>query len=219
MFTTSTRGKSATAKSAAALAAAALVLGACSANQESSAGQPTAPAGSTVTASDDDNVTMKDGWVRANTPDMTAVFGALHNPTDTALQLVSVDTDVAARAELHETVESAGSSMMREAAGGLTIPAGGDLVLAPGGYHIMLMDLAKPVIVGQRVALTLHFDDGSVARVTASGRAFEGANEEYSAEDHGTMGSGSDGMAGMTGAAGSAGMTAPQTPVATAGAN
>jgi len=43
----------------------------------------------------------------------------------------------------------------------LAIPAHGQVVLAPGGYHLMLMHAVAPVVPGTRVRLTLEFSDGS----------------------------------------------------------
>lgn len=195
---------------AASIAVAALFLGACSSDGESGDAQSTTADGTATAASTtasagngadnaasaEDGVILTDGWVRANSEEMTGVFGTIHNPTDSDLQLVSVDVDVDARAELHETVEEAGSSVMQEAKGGLTVPANGVLELKPGSYHIMLMDLDDAIEVGQTVTMTLHFSDGTAVKATANGRAFEGANEQYRATDHGSMGSGGDAMNG-----------------------
>lgn len=190
----------------ASVAVAALALAGCSSDGEDSASEATASGSSTAAAADsasgdeqtsESEVTLTDGWVRADKEMMTGIFGTLHNPTDKDLVLTSADVDVDARAEMHETVQDAGASVMQEAKGGLTIPAGGTLELKPGSYHIMLMELAEPVKIGQDITLTLHFEDGTTAEVTATGRAFEGANEEYRATDHGSMGSGESGMEGM----------------------
>ena len=40
----------------------------------------------------------------------------------------------------------------------LELPAGKLVQLVPGGYHIMLIDLAKPLVVGETFDLTLDFD-------------------------------------------------------------
>ena len=38
-------------------------------------------------------------------------------------------------------------------------PAGKPVELKPGGYHVMLMDLAQPLKEGDSVPLTLTFED------------------------------------------------------------
>ena len=45
------------------------------------------------------------------------------------------------------------------------IPAGGQVAFAPGGYHLMLLSLKASQTVGQKVPVTLVFDNGRKARV------------------------------------------------------
>lgn len=49
--------------------------------------------------------------------------------------------------------------VMQEVKGGLAIPAGGTVELAPGGYHVMLMELAEPLKEGTTFDLTLTFEN------------------------------------------------------------
>ncbi|HJE89829.1 MAG TPA: hypothetical protein K8V11_02305, partial [Dietzia timorensis] len=49
--------------------------------------------------------------------------------------------------------------------------------------HIMLVNLGEPITPGQDLKLTLHFSDGSESVTTVPARAFEGAQEEYHADD------------------------------------
>jgi len=57
-----------------------------------------------------------------------------------------------------------GVMRMRELADGLVVPAGERAVLEPGGYHVMFMDLAEPLVEGETVTATLRFAEaGRVA--------------------------------------------------------
>ncbi len=47
--------------------------------------------------------------------------------------------------------------IMKPLSGGLAIPSGRDIVLGPGGYHIMLQELAHPLAAGDSFPLVLHF--------------------------------------------------------------
>lgn len=47
--------------------------------------------------------------------------------------------------------------IMKPVSGGLAIPSGRDIVLGPGGYHIMLQELAHPLAAGDSFSLVLHF--------------------------------------------------------------
>ena len=49
---------------------------------------------------------------------------------------------------------------MRPLPAGLTVPPGGAAALAPGGRHVMLIGLRRPLGAGTIVPLTLHFAGG-----------------------------------------------------------
>ena len=68
--------------------------------------------------------------------------------------LVSVSSPVAARAELHNTTMEEGVMKMRPV-GRIELPAGKPVKLAPGGLHVMLIDLKQPLKPGDKVPLTL----------------------------------------------------------------
>ena len=52
-----------------------------------------------------------------------------------------------------------GGMMKMSAIDALALPAGKTVELKPGGYHVMLMDLAQPLKEGETVPLTLTFED------------------------------------------------------------
>jgi hypothetical protein len=61
-------------------------------------------------------------------------------------------------AELHRTVVEDGVARMLPVPE-LTIPAGGSVLLEPGGLHLMLFDPVQPLQQGDSVTLVLHRDD------------------------------------------------------------
>ncbi|WP_299023433.1 copper chaperone PCu(A)C [uncultured Dietzia sp.] len=124
-------------------------------------------------------VEFSDGWAKATDQKMTGVFGLITNPGSEDVHLVGVSSDIGTRQELHETVPGGSGMMMREKQDGFVIPAGGELVLQPGGNHIMLMDLTEPVTTGQSIDLTLEFADGTEQVITVSARDFQGGQEDY----------------------------------------
>lgn len=134
-----------------------------------------------------DAVTIADAWVKAADDGMSAAFGVLSNGSAAAVTVVSAASPASATLELHETVAGTDGQMaMREVDGGFTIPAAGTLALEPGGNHLMLMDLAAPLLPGDEVSFTLTFSDGSEREFTAPVKDFAGANETY--EGHGAHG-------------------------------
>ena len=72
---------------------------------------------------------------------------------------------------------------MQEKEGGFPLAAGEQLVLEPGGHHLMLMDLTAPLLPGDEVELILEFEDGTEHPLTATVKDFAGAQEHYAPED------------------------------------
>ena len=63
-----------------------------------------------------------------------------------------------AAVELHESINDNGVMKMEPHPEGFEIPAGGTLELKPGGKHVMLLGLVKPLAVGDTIELTLNFE-------------------------------------------------------------
>ncbi|MDH6195456.1 copper(I)-binding protein [Mycobacterium frederiksbergense] len=136
-----------------------------------------------------DMVEMNEQWASAADSGMAAVFGTLSNTGHHDVHIVSATSPAAGTVEIHEVVgATGGSKTMRPKEGGLTIPAGGTHDLAPGGDHLMLMELTAPLHPGADVEVTMVFEDGSTLPVTAQVRDFPGGNENYqpaAPQDHG----------------------------------
>lgn len=168
-----------------AAAAAVLALAACGTDAQSADTSPTA----TGASSAGESVVLEDGWVKSADSGMSAAFGELENTGDSDVTVVSVTSPASTAMELHETVENeSGQMVMREKADGFTIAAGTSLSLEPGGNHLMLMDLVKPVRAGDEVAFTLTFSDGSTYEFTVPAKDYSGANETYEGGEHMDMG-------------------------------
>lgn len=97
---------------------------------------------------------------------VTGCYMTLTSPV--ADTLVSVESPVAALAQIHESRMESNMMMMRELEAGLPLPAGEAVELKPGGNHIMLMGVREPIRSGQTVALTLTFATAAPVEVTAS---------------------------------------------------
>ncbi len=95
-------------------------------------------------------------WARATAPRQTVggAYVTLTSPVDD--RLVGASSPVG-RAEVHEMTMDGQVMRMREQKNGVALPAGKPVALAPGGYHIMLMDLQKPLVAGQVIAIQLRF--------------------------------------------------------------
>jgi hypothetical protein len=161
---------------ATALVAVAAVLAACG---SSSGGSSSSSAAAGVTA--------QDPWVKTASTGMTAAFVTLVNGTDKPDVLVSAATPAAGMVQLHEMVMQDGQMVMQEKKGGIEVPANGSAVLEPGGNHIMLMELAAPIKVGDDVTITLTFQSGATLQIVAPAKDYEGASESYNPSPSGSM--------------------------------
>lgn len=127
---------------------------------------PPAPAPAAEPAAD--SVHVADAWVRAMPPGSpnTGAFMSLHNAGASATAVVAATSDVAEKVELHTHVMEGGVAQMRPVE---RFELGADAMheLKPGGDHIMLIGLKGDLAVGQDVAVTLRFADGSEQLVTA----------------------------------------------------
>ena len=90
------------------------------------------------------------------TGERTAMYLTIINSGDAEDELIAVSTPVAGIAEIHRTVDDDGTMRM-EKVESVTIPAGATVRLAPGGYHVMLMELKDLLWAGDHVDATLHF--------------------------------------------------------------
>lgn len=110
-------------------------------------------------------ITVDHPWSRATPPAATTGAGYLElsNSGSTDDRLVSASSPAAAETQIHEMTVANGVMTMRQLAGGLAIPTGSEIVLKPGGYHVMLIDLKRPLKAGEDVPVTLRFEKaGSV---------------------------------------------------------
>lgn len=80
--------------------------------------------------------------------------------------LVGVKSDIAARTEVHESREVEGVMKMQHV-DALPLPANGEIMMQPGGYHIMLMGLKAPLTEGESFPVTLVFESGTEITVNA----------------------------------------------------
>lgn len=87
-----------------------------------------------------------------------AVFMRLVNKGGEPDRLVSGVTDVAQAVEIHETVIEADVMKMQMLADGLEVPAGGEVLLKPGSYHVMLIGIQRDLKVGDTFRLDLQFE-------------------------------------------------------------
>jgi copper(I)-binding protein len=111
------------------------------------------------------DVTVKDPWVRGTVAQQkaTGLFVQLTSSSDA--RLVSAASPAAGVVEIHEMAME-GNVMKMRAVPGLDLPAGKAVELKPGGYHVMLMDLKKPLKEGDSIEVTLTIEGKDQKRET-----------------------------------------------------
>jgi copper(I)-binding protein len=107
----------------------------------------------------DGGVEVKDYWGRPSPRVATngAFYMVLEGGSE-ADTLVAATTDACGTVELHTTVMNEGVMEMKMVEGGIEIPADGQVVMEPGGLHVMCIDKSVDFTVGTKISLTLDFE-------------------------------------------------------------
>ena len=103
---------------------------------------------------------LTDLWTRATPPNAPTAGGYLtiSNTGSEPDRLIAVASPQAANGDLHEMSVKDGVMTMRPVEGGLEIPAGQSVTLAPGGFHIMFISPKEPFVEGGKVPVVLTFE-------------------------------------------------------------
>ena len=114
------------------------------------------------------DLVISQAWSRA-TPGGAKVGGGfltIENKGTAPDRLIGGTSDVASKVEVHEMSMNNGVMTMRPLEKGLTIDPGRTVKLAPGGYHLMLMNLKNPLKQGDKLAIGLEFEKAGKVQVS-----------------------------------------------------
>lgn len=103
---------------------------------------------------------ISNGFTRAMPPAARTGGGFLSitNTGATDDRLLAVRSPQAGKMELHDMTMRNDVMVMREIIGGLLLPAGETVHLAPGGKHMMFLQVETPFVKGTEVQITLQFE-------------------------------------------------------------
>lgn len=106
-----------------------------------------------------DPITIERPYARASAPGQMVGGGfmTIVHQGSSEDRLVSATTPIAREVQIHTMNMDGGVMRMRPVEGGLAIPAGGRVVLQPGGLHLMFMDISAPLVAGTTFPVTLRF--------------------------------------------------------------
>ncbi len=111
---------------------------------------------------------VEDAYVRATPPNLpnSAAFMVLKNSSNENISVVKATSNVSKNVELHTHDMKDGVMKMYQVPK-IDIPAKAETILKPGGFHVMLIGLHKPLKVGEKVTFTLELSNGETKTVTA----------------------------------------------------
>ena len=106
-------------------------------------------------------IEVKNAWVRAAVPGQSATGAFMTITHKDGARLVRGTSPVAGVTEIHQMKMEGDVMKMRDMAQGMNLPAGKAVELAPGGNHLMLMDLKGALAKDTLVPVTLWFKDAN----------------------------------------------------------
>lgn len=129
-----------------------------------------------------DLISVKNAWVRPTNAgqDVGAAYMTLTSSQN--LDILSVESNVTNAVEIHSMTMDNGVMKMRML-DKLALTAGKPYKLEPGGFHFMLFDLKKPLVLGEQVSFTLNFAVKNDKKQTTKLKQTISATVQSSAED------------------------------------
>jgi copper(I)-binding protein len=106
-------------------------------------------------------------WSRAipKGASVAAGYMTIKNTGSTADRLVGASTPVAGKVEIHEMTMDDGVMKMRPVAGGIEIAPGATVELKPNAFHLMIMNVKRPIEKGMPFAASLTFEKAGTVDV------------------------------------------------------
>lgn len=112
------------------------------------------------------SIDVTHAWARATAAagENGAVYMMISNHGTADDRLMGASTTVAAKTELHITLNENGVMKMRPIAD-VAVKAGGSAEFKPGGMHVMLLGLKQPLKAGDSFPLTLSFEKAGAVKI------------------------------------------------------
>jgi copper(I)-binding protein len=110
-------------------------------------------------------VSVSSAWARSTVPGQSGTGAFMTIVSKEGGKLIGAASPVAGVVEIHEMAMDNNVMKMR-AVSGLDLPAGREVQLKPGGYHVMLLDLKRPLKAGEKVQIELRLETRDGKRVT-----------------------------------------------------
>jgi copper(I)-binding protein len=128
-------------------------------------------------------IEIHSAWMRpAGQGENGALYFVIHNHSSEADELIGLSSDIAAAAEMHKSKMS-GDVMQMDQVESVPLEAFAEIEFAPGGLHIMLVDLKQDVRAGDEIEVILDFKNYQDIKIKVPVRE-TAAPEDHPLEDH-----------------------------------
>ncbi len=106
--------------------------------------------------------------IKTTPPGITnsAAYFSIMNHSEKDMSLVGVASDRAKIVEIHEHVMANGAMKMQKVES-LKIPAKTTVNFEPGSYHVMFIGVNQEIKQGDKINITLTFDNGTEKTITS----------------------------------------------------
>ncbi|GKX34428.1 MAG: hypothetical protein MnENMB40S_20460 [Rhizobiaceae bacterium MnEN-MB40S] len=127
-------------------------------------------------------------YARATPPNAPVSGGymVIRNSGAETDRLIGGSVGFADHVEVHEMKMEGDVMKMRALSDGLEIPAGGEVVLKPGGFHIMFMKMKEQLKPGETRTITLEFEKAGTVELELPVRDMKGGHGSHSHSGHST---------------------------------
>jgi copper(I)-binding protein len=111
------------------------------------------------------DIDVKSAWARPTVAGQMGTGAFMHLTSRDGARLLGASSDVAGVVEIHEMAME-GNVMRMRPIRGLDLPPGSTVELKPGGHHMMLMDLKRPLATGEKIKVELRLETRDKKLVT-----------------------------------------------------
>jgi periplasmic copper chaperone A len=123
------------------------------------------------------DIEVHEPWARAVLQgENSAAYFALHNHSNQSDELLGISSDIADAVELHLSQMGSNGEMQMIPQTSIPLAAGEELMLQPGGYHVMLIGVKQDLKVGDHFQMILHFKTHADITIDVSVQEMEGMN-------------------------------------------
>lgn len=133
-------------------------------------------------------VTVSKAWIRPTAPGQTVAGAYLDILSRQPARLIAASSPVSPDVQIHWMQMDGDVMRMREVTA-IELPKNKTVSLKPGGYHLMLMQLKKPIQAGETVPLTLVIETQRKRRTVKVNALAQSqpTEESHDAHDHAHM--------------------------------